>query len=90
MYEGQSTLWDFNLSWDFTENWKLGAYVNSYTNRGFWEIDRQMLKGYVEFLLPLGFSTEVAYRYVNFKEEMSGMNDYKANIFEFSFGYEWK
>jgi hypothetical protein len=90
MYEGKSTLWDFSLSWDFTENWKLGGYLNSYTNRGFWEIDRQMFKGYIEYLLPLGFSTEVAYRYVNFKEEMSGMNDYKANIFEFNFGYAWE
>ena len=90
MYEGKSTLWDFNLVWDINPDWKLGGYVNSYSNEGFWEIDRQMIKGYIEYLLPMGFSTEVAYRYVNFKEEMGGMNDYKANIFELSFGYEWK
>ncbi len=90
MYEGKSTLMDCSLVWNINEDWKLGGYVNSYTNKGSWEISRQMFKGYIEYLLPLGFSTEVAYRYVNFKEEMSGMNDYQANIFEFNFGYEWK
>jgi hypothetical protein len=37
----------------------------------------------------MGLAAELAYRTVDFKEPMSGFNDYKANIFEISFGYSW-
>lgn len=101
LYEGKSTLVDLSLFWDVNEEWKLGAYGNYYTNRGYWELDRQTLKAYVEYALPYGMMTEVAYRYVNYEENyfdaggaslssLSGKNDYQANIIEISFGYRWQ
>lgn len=89
MYEGKSTLWDFYLNWDLNEQWGLGAYANFYKNSGFWEIKRTMFKAYVEYEFLMGLTAELAYRIVDYKEPLSGFNDYKANIFEISFGYSW-
>jgi len=72
------------------KNWRIGGYANSYSNKGFWEISRIMLKGYLEYTFNTGLITQLGYRYVDFKEKSSGYNDYKAHIFEISFGYRWK
>lgn len=90
LYEGKSHLFDAYLSADLEDNWALGGYVNFYTNRGFWEIDRFTLKAYVEYTFNNGLVSQIGYRYVDFEESLSGFNDYSANIFEISFGYRWK
>jgi hypothetical protein len=90
LYEGKSNLFDASLSANLTENWALGGYANLYWNRGFWEIDRFTLKAFVEYTFNNGLVSQIGYRYVDFKEIMSGFNDYSANIFEISFGYRWK
>ena len=89
-YQGKSSLLDASFSYALDKGWKIGAYVNSYMNSGFWPIDRTMLKGYLEYTFPGGYITQIGYRYVNFKEKDSGFNDYKASILEFSFGYRWE
>jgi len=89
-YEGKSSLWDASVAYDFERSWKIGGYFGSFKNTGFWPLDRTILKAYVEYTFPGGYATQVAYRYVNFKEKDSGSNDYKANILEFSFGYRWE
>ena len=90
LYEGKSNLLDAFLSVDVANNWKIGGYMNVYWNRGFWEIDRFTLKIYVEHTFKNGLVTQIGYRYVDFEEKLSGFNDYSANIFEISFGYNWK
>lgn len=90
LYEGKSNLLDGSLSLNVHESWKIGAYANSYWNRGFWEISRIMFKGFVEHTFNNGLVSQLGYRYVDFKEESSGYNDYKASIFELSFGYRWE
>jgi opacity protein-like surface antigen len=90
LYEGKSNLLDASLSADMKNNWTLGGYANVYWNRGFWEIDRFTLKAYVEYTFDNGLVSQIGYRYVDFKEKMSGFNDYSANIIEISFGYRWK
>jgi hypothetical protein len=89
-YEGKSNLLNASLSADLVNNWRLGGFANFYWNRGFWEIDRYTIKGYVEYIFDNGLITQLGYRYVDFKENLSGFNDYSANIFEVSFGYLWK
>jgi len=89
-YEGKSTLVDASFAYTLDKSWKIGAYANSYTNSGFWPIERTMLKGYLEYTFAGGFIGQIGYRYVNFKEKDSGDNDYKTNILEFSFGYRWE
>jgi hypothetical protein len=44
----------------------------------------------VEYTFNNGLVSQIGYRYVDFKEKMSGFNDYSANILELSFGYRWK
>ena len=89
-YEGKSTLLDASLSWKAAEGWNIGAYMNSYKNTGFWEIDRTMLNVYIEHVFPNGLVGNVGYRYVNFAEAGAPTNDYSANIVELAFGYRWK
>jgi len=89
-YEGKSHLLDASLSFNPKEDWKIAVYANSYTNRGFWEISRTMLKAYVDHTFDNGLIAQLGYRFVDFKEKSSGFNDYKANILEISVGYRWE
>ena len=89
-YEGKSHLLDASLSFNPKEDWKIGVYANSYTNKGFWEISRTMIKAYVDYTFDNGIIAQLGYRFVDFKEKSSGFNDYKANILEISFGYRWE
>jgi hypothetical protein len=89
-YEGKSNLFDASLSANLDDNWTLGGYANLYSTRGFWEIDRFTFKAYVEYTFNNGLVSQIGYRYVNFEENLSGFNDYSANIIEISFGYRWK
>ena len=92
-YDGKSHLFDGSLSLKLGDRWQIGGYTNIYSNTGnevFWDISRTMAKGYLEYMFNNGFSAQVGYRYVDFKEKDSGFNDYKAHIFEISFGYRWE
>ncbi len=89
-YEGKSNLLDVSLKYDISEQVKIGAYGNVYDNSGFWDLSRTMLKGFFEYMFPNGLVSNLGYRYIDFKEDSSGFNDYTANILELSFGYRWK
>lgn len=88
-YEGKSTLNDLTLSLVPRPELKLEGTVANYTNRGFWPIDRLLAKVSAEYTLPNGLLFRAAYKYWDFKEKNSGFNDYKASIFELSFGARW-
>jgi len=88
-YEGKSNLFDGSVSFDISDNFHIGAYYNNYKNEGFWEIQRTMLKGYVEYSFTNGIIASVGYRSIDYEDNVS-TNNYKANIFEVSFGYRWK
>ena len=89
MYEGKSNLFDAYLSFSLGETWALGGYFNSYKNTGSWELSRTTFKAFLKYMCPSGLIGQLGYRVVDFKEEEFGYNDYKANIFEISFGYKW-
>jgi hypothetical protein len=90
LYEGKASIFDLNLTWDLNESWKVGGWLNTYSNSGSYDVDRTMAKAYVEYAFAGGYSAQVGYRYAWFNEPNLGFNDYQANIFEFSFGYRWK
>lgn len=89
-YEGKSTLSDINLSVFPFPQLKVDGRLGKYTNRGFWPVDRLIAKLAFEFSLPNGLLLRAAYKYWDFKEKNSGFNDYKASIFELSFGARWE
>lgn len=89
MYEGKSNLFDAYLSFSLAKTWDLGGYFNSYSNTGSWELSRSTLKLFLKYECVRGFVGQLGYRMVDFKEKEFGTNDYKANIFEVSFGYKW-
>ena len=94
LYEGTSNLLNASVAFNLTDQAKIGAYAHSYNNKGFWEVTRTTLKGYLEYTFENGLVTQLGYRYVNFEENLegksAGFNDYKANIVELSFGYRWQ
>ncbi len=92
LYEGESNLFDASASLNLDNKWRIGAYTNIYSNKGFWEISRTTFKGYLEYAFEGGYITQIGYRFVDFKEKSSdaGFNNYKANILEISFGYRWE
>lgn len=89
MYEGNSGLFDAYVSFSLAKAWGLGGYFNSYKNTGSWELSRSTLKLFLKYACPSGLIGQLGYRMVDFKEKEFGYNDYKANIFEISFGYKW-
>ncbi len=90
LYEGKSSIIDAMFSFNPKENWKIGAYANSYTNSGFWRISRLMIKAYVDYTFREGLIAQLGYRYVNYNDKSSGFSDYRANILEVSVGYRWE
>ncbi len=90
LYEGKGNIFDASLSYDLSERVKLGGYALIYSNSGSYEVGRTTLKLYVEYTFVAGYVAQAGYRYVNFKEDLGGYNNYKANILELSFGYRWK
>jgi hypothetical protein len=90
LYDGKGNVFDASLSFDLIERVKLGGYALIYSNSGSYEVGRTTLKLYVEYNFVAGYVAQAGYRYVNFKEELGGYNNYKANILELSFGYRWK
>lgn len=89
LYEGTSGLFDAYLSFSLAKAWDLGGYFNSYKNTGSWELSRSTLKLFLKYACPSGLIGQLGYRMVDYKEKEFGDNDYKANIFEISFGYKW-
>lgn len=89
-YEGKSSLIDASLYFEPGNAWGFGGYFNYYRNKGSWELSRASLKAFLRYIYRGGLTGELAYRLVDFKEKKFGLNDYKANIFEISFGYQWK
>ena len=88
-YDGKSNLIDGSVSFAISDSIHLGAYYNSYKNEGFWEINRTIFKGYVDYTFNNGIAASVGYRLVDYEDNASA-NNYKANIIELSFGYRWK
>jgi len=88
-YEGKSSLYDLSVGLAPAPNLRLEGMIGKYTNRGFWPIDRLIAKLGAEYSLPNGLLLKATYKYWDFKEKNSGFNDYKASIFELSFGVRW-
>jgi hypothetical protein len=87
--EGSTNMFDGYLYFLFDKKWSLGFYANWYKNNGYWEVERLILRPFLEVKFDGGFVGQVAYKYIDFKENVQGLNNYIANIFEISFGYRW-
>jgi hypothetical protein len=87
--EGSTNMLDGYLYFYFNKKWTLGFYANWYKNEGYWEVERLILRPFLEIKFDGGFVGQLAYKYIDFKENIQGLNNYEANIFEISFGYRW-
>jgi hypothetical protein len=89
LFEGETHLFDAYLYLTLDKAWGIGGYFNYYQNNGSWELTRSTLKAFFKYTFHCGIFGQLGYRLVDFKEKEYGYNDYKANIFEISFGYQW-
>jgi hypothetical protein len=87
--EGRANLFDAYFQVKANKMWMVGVYGNYYKNDGYWEVERYTIKPFLEINFDGGFIGQLAYRYIDFKENIYGYNNYNANIFEISFGYRW-
>jgi hypothetical protein len=88
LYEGKTNLFTGQVRFDLNKTWALGGDVNFYDNKESEPVKQLNLRSYVEVALANNYLINVGYRYVDFNED-DGLNDYKANIAEFSVGYHW-
>lgn len=87
--EGKTDCYDGMLQLQLVKNWTFGVSANYFQNDGYWEVERLILRPYLEIEFFGGFSGQVAYRYIEFTENLYHYNNYIANIFEISLGYRW-
>jgi len=90
LYEGKANLFDANISCDLSEAWRIGGWANYYSDTGSYQVRRTMVKVFLEYTMLGGYTAQIGYRFADFEEPVLGFNNYRANIFEFSFGYRWK
>ena len=88
LYEGKLNLVTGQARFAVNKQWTLGADVSYYDNTESEEVKQLNLRPYVEVVVAKNYLVNVGYRYVDFQEG-DGLNDYKANIAEFSVGYRW-
>ena len=67
-----------------------GGWVRVYSNAGSYDNRRTMIKAFVEYAFDGGYAAQAGYRLAEFKESVLGFNNYRAGIFEISFGYRWQ
>ncbi|MCP5105807.1 MAG: hypothetical protein GY950_20635 [bacterium] len=89
LYEGRANLFDAYLYLFLKKKWTVGFYGNYYENEGSWALKRVILKPFLKVEFCGGFMGQLAYRYIEFTENMYNLNNYVANIVEVSFGYKW-
>ncbi len=87
--EGRANLFDLYLKFLLNKKFTAGIYGNYYKNDGYWEIERLIVKPFVEYKFEGGFVGKLSYSLIDFKEIEYGNNNYNADIFEISFGYRW-
>lgn len=89
LYEGNVNMFDVTFMIEPVKAWECGGYLNYYQNTGSWELSRLNLRVFLRYNYHDGLVGELAYRLVDFKEKIVNLNNFKANIFEISFGYKW-
>jgi hypothetical protein len=88
LYEGETHLVTGRARLDINDQWAVGGNVNFYDNTESEPVTQLNLRSFVEVAFANNYLLNVSYRYVDFEEE-DGLNDYSANIGEFSVGYRW-
>jgi hypothetical protein len=88
LYEANTNLFTGQALWNLNERWALGGDFNVYNNSGSEALSNGTIRAFVEYAFWQNYLINLGYRYTNFEED-DGLNDYSANIGEFSVGYRW-
>jgi len=89
LFEGKTYLYDALLDVSLRKELGVGGRIDYYQNKGSWALSRLVMKAFLKYEFECGLMGELGYRYVDFKEKKDNLNNYKAGIFEVSFGYRW-
>jgi hypothetical protein len=88
LYEGETHLFTGQARLSLNEQLAVGGNFNIYDNNETEPLTQINLRSFVEVALSNNYLINASYRYVDFEED-DGLNDYSANIGEFSVGYRW-
>jgi len=88
-YQGTANFYDGQVRWTISQPWAIGAEARFYTNTGSFGIDRDDERAFVEYTFQSNYVVHVGYRHIKYNEKEFNLDDYHANIAEFSIGYRW-
>jgi hypothetical protein len=103
-YDARSSFVDGRVQWTPAPDWRLGASATLYDNDGDfsggrqYDISRDDLRVFAEYLFPQSYSLRLAWRNVDYGEDdvaieaLAGagdFDDYEADVLELSVGYRW-
>jgi hypothetical protein len=80
---------DARLRWTFGGRWTAGGALRLYDNDGSFALDRDDGSVFVEIELPRGYLLRASWRRVDYDEDGSAIDDYRARIAELAVGYRW-
>ena len=88
-YDADSDFIDARLRYAVDERIAFGGDFRLYDNSGSFALEREDLRGWVEFGVGNGYLIHLGYRTVDYDEQAFNFDDYDADIAEVSFGYRW-
>jgi len=89
LYAADSDFVDAQVRWSATPQLALVGSAYLYENTGTFGVDRQDYRAGVEYLFPRGALIGLGYRSVDYSQDEFDLNDYDAEIVDFSIGYRW-
>ncbi len=89
LYQSDADFFDGRIRYRINPNVTLGGDFRLYDNSGTFGIERDDLRGWVEFGVGDGYLVHLGYRTIDYDEKLDDFDDYDADIAEVSIGYQW-
>lgn len=89
LYSSESDFFDARLRYRANDRVTLGGRALLYENTGTFGLERDDISCFVEVDLKEGYLVNLAYRTVDYEEEVASFDDYDADIVEVSVGYRF-
>lgn len=88
-YEADSDFLNGQLRYQVNDRVAFGGLFRLYDNDGSFALERDDLRAYVEVGFLENYLFHLGYRTVDYDEQAFNIDDYDADIAEFSIGYRW-
>ena len=89
LYESEAAFLTGRIRFEVDESWSFGGDFRFYENEGTFPLEREDLRAFAEWTLPSAYRFQLAWRMVDFEENLLHLNDYEADLVELAVGYQW-